>query len=184
MKIFSIRIGWMAALTAAAGLSLAGCKKPPQVSPEPRFSAEQRESRFYYDLGAVEIDVGAYPKKRQDGYAVFARTCSQCHTLARPINAPFAERKDWERYIQRMRIRTKSRSGTGISKAEAAVVLDFLVYDSKIRKLDKKSEFAAKSEELRRLFEEVQKERERLRLAESEGKTQPPPPYTGDKPRP
>src|SRR3990172_9822175 len=109
MKIFSIKNGWIGALTAAAGLNLASCKKPPQASPEPRFSAEQFEARFYYDLGAAEIDISSYPKKQQDGYAVFARTCSQCHTLARPINAPFAVRKDWERYIQRMHIRTESR---------------------------------------------------------------------------
>src|SRR5208282_2996823 len=95
-------------------LSIAGL-----VWAESKYTPQQLEARFYYDLGPAEVDVSSYPKKQQENYRVFAETCFQCHTLARPINSPIVERKDWRRYVQRMHGKTKIVAGTQISERDA-----------------------------------------------------------------
>jgi len=159
----------------------AGCAQPSEP-PGPRFTKDQLEARFYYDLGSSELDVSNYPKAQQANYEVFKKTCSQCHTLARPINSPLVEKKDWERYVRRMRQRTQVRPGTAISKQDAKVIVDFLAYDARVRKVEKKAEFEARTKELQALFEEVQKERARLKSEEDRKKVKQAAPYTGTKP--
>ncbi len=134
------------------------------------YTEEQLKARFYYDLGPAEIDVSGYPKKERERYSVFSRACSQCHTLARPINSPIVARKDWKRYVERMHLRTKVKAGASISKGDAREIVDFLAYDSQVRKAQGKAAFESKSQELRALFEKVQAERSRRRAEEDKRK--------------
>ena len=83
-----------------------------------------------YDKGPAKIDVSKYPKDMQDKYKVFAKKCSNCHTLARPINSDYVLEEDWERYVKRM----MRKSGTLISADEGKQIFEFLSYDSKTRK--------------------------------------------------
>ncbi len=83
-----------------------------------------------YDKGPATIDVSKYPAEQQANYKVFASKCSQCHTLARPINCDFALPDEWERYVKRM----MRKPNSGISPADGKKIFDFLVYDSQTRK--------------------------------------------------
>lgn len=149
-----------------------------------KYDPEQLKARFYYDLGPSEIDVSSYPKNQQAHYAVFKRTCSQCHTLARPINAPIVSRQDWKRFIERMHLRTKVRSGTSLNKEEAKTIVEFLAYDAARRKVAQKANFEAKGRELQALFSEVQKERGTISIEEDKKKARETPMYSGENPQP
>ncbi|MBI4371394.1 MAG: hypothetical protein HY552_03755 [Elusimicrobia bacterium] len=129
-----------------------------------RFTAKQLAARFYYDLGPEEIDVSGYPKAQRENYAAFAATCARCHTLARPINAPIAARRDWERYVARMRVRTKVAADKSFTREQAKKVVDFLAYDSQIRKVRGRAAFEAQTRQLKVRFAEVAAERARLRI--------------------
>jgi cytochrome c5 len=97
-----------------------------------------------YDKGSAKIDVSKYPADMQNRYKVFAKKCSSCHTIARPINCEFALDDEWERYIKRM----MRKAGPSLINAdEGKQIFEFLTYDSKIRKkalFDKKTAEAAK----------------------------------------
>jgi hypothetical protein len=97
-----------------------------------------------YDKGPAKIDVSKYPADMQNRYKVFAKKCSSCHTIARPINCEFALDDEWERYIKRM----MRKAGPSLINAdEGKQIFEFLTYDSKIRKkalFDKKTADAAK----------------------------------------
>src|SRR5271167_2130052 len=147
-----------------------------------KFTDEQLKAQFYNDLGPDSIDVSAYPQKQQANYLVFKKTCTQCHTLARPINAPFVTSVDWQRYILRMHERTKSRPGKVISKEDSKVIVDFLVYDAKVRKVQHKKEFEAQVAKLKATFEDVKAERAKRQVKTDEGKVKQNAPYTGTKP--
>src|SRR5579871_2384572 len=108
------------------------------------------------DAGVAEIDVSSYPQDIQANYRIFARRCSQCHSLARPLNSQFlqltldeqkAEQtkepdifKDnkiwqisdsvWTDYVKKM----QSKPGAIIRASEFDKIVAFLVYDSKTRK--------------------------------------------------
>ncbi len=85
-----------------------------------------------YDKGPATIDVSKYPAEIQDDYKLFAKKCTHCHTLARPINCDFALPDEWSRYVKRMMRKPDSQ----IAADEAKKIYDFLVYDSKTRKKD------------------------------------------------
>ncbi len=149
------------------------------------FSDEQLKARFYYDLGVSQVDASSYPKMQQEEYAVFAKTCSQCHTLARPINASIATKEDWKRYITRMHLKTKTTPNTSFSKEDARLILDFLTYDSNIRKVKGKKDFDAKTVELKSLFDRVLAERTRRQNERDQKKVKAAPmPGTGVTPQP
>jgi len=97
--------------------------------------SEAKKKVFPEDKGPKTINVSKYPPKMQSYYKLFAKKCSKCHTLARPINSKKATQKDWEAYIAKMR----KKPNSGIGKAEADRILQFLVYDGKVRKLKGKS---------------------------------------------
>lgn len=121
---------------------------------------EQKEYLFAWDLGPAEVDVSSYPARQREAYGLFARTCSQCHTLARAINAPMVRRRDWRPYVEHMHLKGLGREA-GFTREEALAVLDFLAFDSRERKSKRRREFDAEAAELSRLFEEVRRRRER-----------------------
>ena len=141
------------------------------AAPAPeRFTAKQLEAKFPYDLGSDEVDVSAYPKAQQENYKVFSAVCSRCHTPARPINSPLVTRADWRRFIERMHVRSKIQSDKTFTKEEAKTVVEFLAYDSDIRKIKHKAAFDAETERLKKLFVDVRAERSRLQTESDERK--------------
>ena len=83
-----------------------------------------------YDKGPKTIDVSKYPKEIQENYKKFSQKCSQCHTLARPINSDYALPDEWERYVKRM----MHKPGSGINNTDGKDIYEFLTYDSYTRK--------------------------------------------------
>jgi hypothetical protein len=122
---------------------------------------EQREYLYPYDLGPAAIDASGYPAERRASYPLFAKTCSQCHTLARAINSPLISREQWAPFVDRMHLRAAGRPWSDFTPEEAAAILDFLVHDSRVRKVERAKEFEARGRRLRELFERVRAERER-----------------------
>lgn len=91
-------------------------------------AAKSRIAKF--ESGPKQIEVADYPETIKANYEVFSKRCSQCHTLARPVNSDYALPAEWERYVKRM----MHKPGSGIAPADARKIFDFLVYDSSIRK--------------------------------------------------
>lgn len=86
-----------------------------------------------FDKGPDKIDISKYPEEMQDIYKnVFRKKCSKCHTIARPINAPYALPQEWKKYIKKM----MKKPGSAINPIAAKKIYKFLVYDSSIRKKD------------------------------------------------
>lgn len=123
--------------------------------------AELKE-RFYYefyeDLGPSTVDISRYPPRQQENRRVFARTCSRCHTLARPLNAPIVKLQDWESLIHRMHRHSKAELGTAFSKEQASEIADFLAYDANVRKVGSKT-FDQETQTLKKRFAGLQAER-------------------------
>ena len=138
-----------------------------------RFTDQQLEARFPFDLGADSVDVSGYPKIQQKNYAAFVSVCSRCHTLARPINSPLAARADWRRYVKRMHVRSKIETDKTFDKEQAKSIIDFLVYDSDVRKIARKAAFDAEAQRLKKLFVEVRAERARLQIESDARKARP-----------
>lgn len=162
IRRMSLALGLLAAAAAAFAAS----------APE-RFTEKQRQARFYYDLGADTIDVSSYPKRQRESYKVFAEVCSRCHTLARPINSPLTSRADWKRFIARMHARTKVQDDKMFTSEQAKAIVDFLAYDSNVRKVQGKAAFDAESKRLEALFKDVRAERDRVRSEQDEAKAKP-----------
>jgi hypothetical protein len=121
-SIFSAALSGLAVI-GAFGITALG-QQAQQPSVEPRIAA--------YDKGPATIDVSKYPPEMQARYKLFAKRCSKCHTLARPINCDFALEDEWERYVKRM----MRKPGSGVTAADGKAIYEFLAYDSKIRKKD------------------------------------------------
>lgn len=117
-------IAAMLGLAAVAGLVRMVGAQEREEPLDPRILA--------YDKGPAKINVSKYPADIQARYKVFAKKCSSCHTLARPINCEFVLEDEWERYVKRM----MRKSGTLISPDEGKQIFEFVVYDSKMRKKD------------------------------------------------
>jgi hypothetical protein len=144
-----------------------------------QFTDNQLNARFYFDLGSDTIDVSSYPKQQQKNYKVFAKTCSQCHALARPINAPVIARKDWRRFIDRMHFNAKVRPWAKLPQKDTQQILDFLTYDARVRKVHGKAQFEAETKRLQSLFAEVQVEKTRRQTQDDQKKIKQPPPDNG-----
>lgn len=147
-----------AAAEAPLAVSTAPLRAPVVVAIPEAPVERRRSSEFYSDLGPDEIDVSAYPAQQRYDYAVFARACARCHTLARSVNAPLATRGWWEFYILGMRMRSRWQ-GRPLSPEEVKQILDFLDYDSRVRKVERAREFEALTEELKRRFDQSLAER-------------------------
>lgn len=135
-------------------------------------------ARFPYDLGPAEVDVSAYPPAVQKGYASFRHTCSKCHSTARPLNAPIVKREDWQRFVKRMHV----KPGSKFKAAAMKPIIEFLTYDSKVRKVDQKESFDALSRKLEERFDAGEAERKKHLREEDDKNIKTPAPYTGAKP--
>lgn len=103
------------------------------------------------DLGPDAVDVSRYPARVQADYQIYARVCSKCHTLARANYAPASQRAFWRLYLTKMRTRAAWK-GSRLSRDEVRAILDFLDYDSRLRKRERRQEFEQTIEELERRF--------------------------------
>ncbi len=87
-------------------------------------SAQEREQKvFEADKGRDYIKVSSFPVEIQERYDVFAKKCSKCHTLARPINTNFSFAK-WKRYVKRM----LNKPDSGISPKTGKMIYQFLKF--------------------------------------------------------
>lgn len=93
-------------------------------------SAESKARLQKLDSGPKTIDVSKYPAEQKAAYGTFAKKCSKCHTLARPINSDFVLPSQWQRYIKRMMYKPNS----GIDEKDGKAIYGFLVYDGSVRK--------------------------------------------------
>ena len=83
------------------------------------------------EQGPATIDVSKYPQKIQDIYTdIFSQKCMQCHRLSRPINSDFVLPSEWENYVKLM----SHKPGSNITNGDARKIVDFLIYDSSVRK--------------------------------------------------
>ncbi len=72
------------------------------------------------------LDVAQLPEAVRPDYALFARRCSKCHSLARPLGSGITDDAVWIAYVDRMR----RQPGSGISPQDAGPILRFLHYYS------------------------------------------------------
>ncbi len=126
--------------------------RPAPVSVPPTPESRAAAALYYSDMGPDALDVSAYPAQERRGYAVYARACSRCHTLARSINAPLVARGWWEFYMMGMRLRSR-RAGRALTSDETKAILEFLEYDSRARKVERARDFDALTEELKARFD-------------------------------
>lgn len=153
---FGARVNRPAAIAGLAILAAAlptGCALYRRSQVE--MAKQQTGALYYSDLGPEAIDVSDYPEEQRRNYAVYSRTCSRCHGLARSINSPIASREFWEMYILAMRRSSYYAAGIPISTAEVKANLDFLDFDSKFRKIGRKDLFDKQTQELKNRFESM-----------------------------
>ena len=74
--------------------------------------------------GLSSEQISTLPPEVSQAYEVFARRCSRCHSLARPLNAQVDDVEHWRRYVARMR----RNPGSAITPDEADVILKFLSF--------------------------------------------------------
>ncbi len=70
------------------------------------------------------LDRSKLPEDVRADYDVFARRCSKCHSLARPLQSGITDDEQWVNYVRRMR----RQPGSGISPEDETVILRFLKY--------------------------------------------------------
>ncbi|MBI4051968.1 MAG: hypothetical protein HY400_05640 [Elusimicrobia bacterium] len=136
---------------------LEGCSsngKAPVPMESGREGPASPAPRFFYDLGASTVDVSGYPQRQQENYKLFLTACGACHAPARALNSPIIEESAWRRFVHRMHLKMEGR-GITLEKLDEDHIIEFLVYDSEIRKAMKKEEFQIQQQKLKKLFEEV-----------------------------
>ena len=70
------------------------------------------------------LDTSKLPEDVRADYDIFARRCSKCHSLARPLTSGITDDEQWVMYVNRMR----RQPGSGISYADQGRILRFLRY--------------------------------------------------------
>lgn len=70
------------------------------------------------------LDASKLPENVRDDYALFARRCSKCHSIARPLTSGISDDEQWVNYVNRMR----RQPGSGISMEDQERILRFLRY--------------------------------------------------------
>jgi hypothetical protein len=150
----------------------------PSAAEEGPIRTDELSARMPADLGPATVDVSTYPPAQQKNYALFLNRCSRCHTPARALNSKIATPEDWQHYVSLMHGRLLSRSmGESWKTEEGQAIIDFLVYDSQVRKTAHPREFESLQVRLAERFKLMQREKER-RAKEQPAK--PSAPYTGD----
>ncbi len=92
-------------------------------------AAQTRNVVLPQDKGPATINVSSYPAAQQQAYKLFVNKCSQCHTIARPINTSMT-RTEWMMYVKRM----MHKPNSGISNSQGKDIFEFLAYDQQVRK--------------------------------------------------
>jgi hypothetical protein len=72
------------------------------------------------------IDRNTLPENIRADYDLFARKCSKCHSLARPLSSGITDDDQWVLYVTRMR----RQPASGITPEDQEVILRFLHYYS------------------------------------------------------
>ena len=85
------------------------------------------------DARGEGMDTASMPDDIKGDYEVFARRCSKCHSLARPLNSGIDDDEFWVNYVARMRL----QPGSGINQADSFVILRFLRYFSREQRKSK-----------------------------------------------
>jgi hypothetical protein len=111
------------------------------------------QTLYYTDLGPDSIDVSDYPAQQKYNYEIFQRQCGRCHTLARAVSSPIQSRAYWHFHMIRMSLHSRFNREGKIPPAEMKAMLDFLDYDTRVRKVQDKKRFDDRTEELKRRFE-------------------------------
>jgi hypothetical protein len=70
------------------------------------------------------LDPSKLPEDVRADYQLFARRCSKCHSLARPLTSGIKDDDQWVKYVNRMR----RQPGSGISMEDQEHILKFLRY--------------------------------------------------------
>lgn len=137
---------------------LAVSTSPAHPRPAPLPPLERLPHTLYYsDLGPEDIDVSGYPAQQKFNYEIFRQECSACHTLARAVNSPTQSRAYWRFHLARMNFHARINRTGPLSADDLKFILDFLEYDSKVRKADDKRAFEERTEELKRRFDPILK---------------------------
>jgi hypothetical protein len=74
--------------------------------------------------GEGGVEPASLPSDIQGDYAMFARRCSKCHSLARPLSAGITDDDYWREYVERMR----RQPASGITRSDEEPILRFLHY--------------------------------------------------------
>jgi hypothetical protein len=126
------------------------------------------------------VETSAYPAVQQKQYALFLDRCSRCHTPARAINSPITTREDWRHFVSLMHGRLLSRSmSEPWTTDEGRAIIDFLAYDSRVRKIERRRDFSSLQVRLAGRFARIQKEKERRAKKQP---AKPSAPYVGGNP--
>ena len=70
------------------------------------------------------LDRTKLPEDMKSDYDLFARKCSKCHGLARPLQSGITDDEQWVMYVNRMR----RQMGSGITYDDQEHILRFLRY--------------------------------------------------------
>lgn len=70
------------------------------------------------------LDRTKLPQEITSDYDLFARKCSKCHGLARPLQSGITDDEQWVMYVNRMR----RQPGSGINFEDQERILRFLRY--------------------------------------------------------
>lgn len=77
-----------------------------------------------------KINVSKYPADMKSKYKLFSKKCGTCHALSVAINTDYVTQEEWEPILNDM----IAVSGSLISAEDAKQILEFVVYDSQVRK--------------------------------------------------
>jgi len=139
---------------------------------------KELSARMPADLGPDTVDVSNYTPAQQKNYALYLNRCSRCHTPARALNSRITTREEWQHFVSLMHGRLLSRSmSEPWNPDEGRAIIDFLTYDSQIRKIEHAKEFESLQVRLAERFKLVQVEKERRA---KEQPVKPNAPYIGD----
>lgn len=143
----SIKAPFAGAVLAAAFLT--SCYSWQRLGDNPA------DTPYYSDLGPAWIDVSRYPPEQQRNYKTFVAVCGRCHTLARAVNSPTESRLYWRFHLARMNLHSRLTENAPLSRQDVADILDFLDYDSRVRKIQDRKHFEALTENLKKRFDPI-----------------------------